>query len=117
MTSLVFIVAIVLNAVANILMKAGAVRPGNAHRLSDVLLNMVSNPIILAGVACFGLGLAAYNYVLIKTDLSVAYPIMTSVGYVIVVLASWLFFKESLTTLQVVGIIAIAVGVWMVSRS
>lgn len=116
MTSIIFIIAIVLNAVANILMKAGAVRPEKANHLSDVLLNMISNPIILAGVACFGLGLAAYNYVLIKTNLSVAYPIMTSVGYVIVVLASWLFLKESLTALQVAGIAAIAAGVWMVAR-
>lgn len=116
MAYVIFIVAIVLNAVANILMKAGAVPPRQASHITDVLRNMVSNPFIIAGVVCFALGLAAYNYVLIKTDLSVAYPIMTSVGYVIVILAAWLFFKESLTMLQVSGIALIAAGVWMVAR-
>lgn len=115
MTYVIFIVAIVLNAVANILMKAG-VPPRQTSHVTDVLRNMVSNPFIIAGVVCFALGLAAYNYVLIKTDLSVAYPIMTSVGYVIVILAAWLFFKESLTMVQVSGIALIAAGVWMVAR-
>jgi multidrug transporter EmrE-like cation transporter len=116
MAYVIFIVAIVLNAVANILMKAGAVPPRQSSHMTDVLRNMVSNPFIIAGVVCFTLGLAAYNYVLIKTDLSVAYPIMTSVGYVIVILAAWLFFKESLTIVQVSGIALIAAGVWMVAR-
>ena len=116
MTYIVFIFAILLNAVANILMKAGALKPEKANQLSDVFLNMVLNPVIIVGMICFGLGLAAYNYVLIKTDLSVAYPIMTSVGYLIVILASWVFFNESLTILQIIGIFLIIAGVWMVAK-
>lgn len=116
MTYVIFIIAIVLNAVANILMKAGALKPKENTQVSEVFFNMILNPVIIAGILCFGLGLAAYNYVLIKTDLSVAYPIMTSVGYVIVILASWLFFKESLTFIQLAGIALIIIGVWMVAR-
>ncbi len=116
MTFAVFIIAIILNAVANILMKAGALAPKENTGITDVFLNMVSNPVIISGVICFWLGLAAYNYVLIKTDLSVAYPIMTSIGYVIVILASWLFFKETLTFFQLSGIVLIIAGVWMVAR-
>jgi multidrug transporter EmrE-like cation transporter len=115
MTYIVFVLAIILNAVANILMKVGALKPKEAANVSDVFFNMVTNPAIIAGIACFALGLAAYNYVLIKTDLSVAYPIMTSVGYVIVVLASWLFLKETITPIQTAGLALIVAGVWMVA--
>ncbi len=96
-------------------MKIGALKPKEAAHITDVFFNMVTNPAIIAGITCFALGLAAYNYVLIKTDLSVAYPIMTSVGYVIVLLASWLLLKESITFIQSAGIALIIAGVWMVA--
>lgn len=116
MTYFIFAVAIVLNALANILMKAGALNPKETTGITAVVLNMVLNPLIIAGLVCFALALAAYNYVLIKTDLSVAYPLMTSIGYVIVILASWLFFKETLSFFQIIGIVLIVTGVWMVAR-
>ena len=115
MTHVIFAIAIVLNAVANILMKVGALKPKETTRLADFFLNMASNPLIITGVACFALGLAAYNYVLIKTNLSVAYPVMTSVGYVIVILASWIFLKETITLIQISGIALIITGVWLVA--
>ena len=116
MTYVVFVISIVLNAVANILMKIGALKPKEATQISDVFLNMVLNPFIIAGIICFALGLTAYSYVLIKINLSVAYPINTSVGYVLVVLVSWLFLKETITPVQLSGIGLIIVGVWMVAR-
>jgi len=115
MTYVIFAIAIVLNAVANILMKVGALKPKEATQITDFFLHMISNPLIITGVVCFALGLAAYNYVLIKTNLSVAYPIMTSVGYVIVILASWLFLTETITLIQLSGIALIITGVWLVA--
>ncbi|MCX8044280.1 MAG: SMR family transporter [Desulfobacterota bacterium] len=116
MTYIIFTISILLNALANILMKVGALKPKQVHGMWDVFLNMACNPIILAGIVCFALGLAAYNYVLIKINLSVAYPINTSVGYILVILASWLFLKETITAMQFGGIGLIIIGVWMVAR-
>jgi len=45
----------------------------------------------------------AYGYVLTKMNLSIAYPIMTSMGFMIVVLASWLFLGERITLIQTIG--------------
>ncbi len=116
MTYVVFVVSIVLNALANILMKVGALKPKQAHGMWDVFCNMAMNPVILAGIVCFALGLAAYNYVLIKINLSVAYPINTSLGYILVILASWLFLRENISAIQLCGIGLIITGVWMVAR-
>jgi multidrug transporter EmrE-like cation transporter len=116
MTYVVLAVSIVLNAAANILMKAGALKPKENNQLIDVFINMATNPVIWGGICCFALGLAAYNYALIKMNLSVAYPINTSVGYIIVVLVSWLLFKENLSIIQISGLAVICAGVWMVSR-
>ena len=101
MTSIIFIVAITLNAVANILLKVGAEKTKESNNIFELLLGMATNPVTILAIICFASGMAAYNYVLMKTNLSVAYPIMTSVGYIIVLLASWLFLKETLTILQI----------------
>lgn len=115
-TYVVLGISIVLNATANILMKAGALKPRENSQAIDVLINMATNPIIWGGICCFALGLAAYNYALIKMNLSVAYPLNTSVGYVLVILASFVLFKENLSIIQISGIGLIVAGVWMVAR-
>jgi multidrug transporter EmrE-like cation transporter len=116
MSYLILILAITFNAVANILMKVGMLRGKQVTGVAGFILGMIMNPVLVAGIICFALGLAAYCYVLTKMNLSIAYPIMTSVGYVIVVIASWLFLKETITAIQVAGFSLIIAGVWMVAH-
>ena len=116
MSYIILILAITFNAVANILMKVGMLKEKQGTSLVDLLLNMLLNPALIVGIICFALGLAAYCFVLTKLNLSVAYPIMTSVGYVIVIIASWLFLKETITLIQIVGFTFIIAGVWMVAH-
>jgi multidrug transporter EmrE-like cation transporter len=97
-------------------MKVGAIKPKGDAQLADVFYNMATNPVIWGGICCFALGLAAYNYALVRMNLSVAYPINTSIGYILVILVSWLFLKESLSIVQLSGIGLIIAGVWMVAR-
>lgn len=116
MSYVILILAITFNAVANILMKVGMLKGKQGAGLAEFILSVIMNPALIAGVACFALGLAAYCFVLTKLNLSVAYPIMTSVGYVIVIIASWLFLKETITAIQIAGFSLIIAGVWMVAH-
>jgi multidrug transporter EmrE-like cation transporter len=113
----ILIMAIVLNGFANIFIKAGIAGVGGKQESLILFLKFkhLSLPII-SGIACFVLALAAYSYVLSKFNLSIAYPIMTSLSFVIVILASRLVFKESITPVQVAGFILILSGVWLVAR-
>lgn len=111
----ILILAIVLNAFANIFIKAGMMGSKEESILLLLKEKWLSLPII-SGIACFVLALVAYSYVLSKLNLSIAYPLMTSLGFVIVILASWLVFKESITLAQVAGFILILSGVWLVAR-
>lgn len=45
--------------------------------------------------------------------LGIAYAIWAGVGVVLVVVISWLFFKESLTLVQIVGMVLVIGGVTM----
>jgi multidrug transporter EmrE-like cation transporter len=116
MSYVILVLAITFNAVANILMKIGMNNGKQGAGFADFMLGMIMNPALIAGVVCFALGLAAYCFVLTKLNLSVAYPIMTSVGYVIVIIASWLFLKETITAIQIAGFSLIIAGVWMVAH-
>jgi multidrug transporter EmrE-like cation transporter len=111
-------VAIVLNALANIFMKVGMNKVGglSVGPMTNWLMRMVTNPFVFLGLSFFALALVAYNYVLSQLNLSIAYPIMTSVGYCIVILASWLFLNEKIVPVQVLGFTLIIAGVWMVAK-
>ena len=115
-TYFVLSLAILLNAVANILMKVAMLKQEKATDIITLVTQSLSNPVLFLGLISFGLALVAYCYVLAKINLSIAYPLMTSLGFLIVILASWLFLGENISKLQMVGFLCIIAGVWMVAR-
>jgi multidrug transporter EmrE-like cation transporter len=115
-TYFVLSLAILLNAVANILMKVAMLKQKKATDIITMVTQSLSNPVLFLGLISFGLALVAYCYVLAKINLSIAYPLMTSLGFLIVILASWLFLGENISKLQMVGFLCIIAGVWMVAR-
>jgi multidrug transporter EmrE-like cation transporter len=67
-------------------------------------------------VVLFGLALAAYSIVLSKINLSIAYPIMTGGGFLLVFLASAAFFKENISATHILGAVLILAGVYTLAR-
>ncbi|MDD2621165.1 MAG: SMR family transporter [Syntrophomonadaceae bacterium] len=112
---IVLLLAILCNAFANVLIKFGMQNTVAGTAWKHVL-GMLSNIPLLSGIFLFGLALIFYSWVLGRMSLSIAYPIMTSVGFLIVILCSWLFFKENITWVQIIGSILILSGVWMVAQ-
>lgn len=115
-TLLLLAFAIVGNASANVLIKAGAARIGETTSLGEFLWKAVTSPAIVGGTVLFAVVLGAYSAVLTKVPLSTAYPLMTGLGFLIVVLASSLLFRESIQPPQLLGMALIVLGVWLVAR-
>ena len=110
---MIFILAICFNALANILIKTSSLHDKNEQGLESVIYS-VFNPYFIGGLASFGLALVGYRFVLGKgLKLSLAYPVFTSSGFIIVLIASAIFFKERLSLYQWLGITLIIVGVWL----
>ncbi|MDX1612087.1 MAG: SMR family transporter [Candidatus Thermoplasmatota archaeon] len=107
---------VVLNAAANILIKAGTLSlpPDWQDR---ALWRVALEPYLVLGVVSFALALGCYAYALTGFELSVAYPVMTSLGLIIVFLWSVTFFDEVLDTVKVVGTLLILSGVVLLTRS
>jgi len=108
--------ALVTNACANILIKTG-MKGGlpQGAGVSGIVRGILLNPIVVAGVVLFGLQMVFYAYALSRIPLSTAYPLMTSVGFLIVVTASVVMLNETLSLIQVLGLILIMAGVAMVA--
>ena len=111
---------VLLNAVAQLLLKAGAgslsgveLRASNALVIAGRML--VSIP-ILAGLACYALSVVVWILALARVEVSVAYP-MLSIGYVVNALAAWWLFGENLSGARLAGIGIILLGVWLVART
>ena len=123
MTPLTFallMLGVLLNAAAQLLLKAGANRVGEFAFSMDNLVpvgsRLATSPPILAGLACYAVSVVVWIMALSRVPVSVAYP-MLSVGYIVNAFAAWMLFGESLTAQKLVGIGFIVVGVYLVARS
>lgn len=123
MTPLTFslvMLGVLLNAAAQLLLKAGTNRVGEfAYSLDNLVpvgAKLAASPPILAGLACYVVSVVVWILALSRVPVSVAYP-MLSVGYIVNAIAAWMLFGESLTAQKLVGIAFIVVGVWLVARS
>lgn len=108
-------IAIFLSALANILIKIGVMDKGIKLDIR-MIIEIITTPAIIGGIISFILALFAYGYVLTKMNLSLVYPLMTSLGFMIVIIGSCFFLKESITLIQIIGFLFILSGVWMVAK-
>lgn len=111
---------VLLNAVAQLSLKAGTNALGTLSFSSDeavsTIIRVGFEPHIMGGLACYVLSLVIWIMALSKVPVSVAYP-MLSIGYVVNAIAAWYLFGELLTAQKLIGILVILVGVYLVVRS
>jgi small multidrug resistance pump len=113
--------ALVLNATANLLIKSGMKRFDSAGQavtqsFSTLTSALATNWMLVLGIFCFAINVIFYAYALKKIDVSAAYPVMVGAGFAIIALAAWQFLGESLSRIQLTGVLCILVGVWLVAR-
>ena len=107
----------VFTASANTLMKLAF---GHQKDLLDggavnAVLRIVLNPWAVAGVGCFGISFVFLSAALTRTDLSLAYPFMAGLVFLLVLAVSVLFFSEQVTLWRLAGVAAILAGIWIIS--
>ena len=113
---------VLLNAVAQLLLKAGASSAGqitmaaSAPALWRTALGLAQHPAILFGLACYGISVVVWIVALSRVDVSLAYP-MLSIGYVINAILAWWLFGEDVNPQRWLGIFVIIAGVVLVARS
>ncbi|HEV8259816.1 MAG TPA: SMR family transporter [Burkholderiales bacterium] len=111
---------VLLNAAAQLLLKAGTNRIGAfafaPENILPIGLRVAVEPFVLGGLGCYFISVLIWIMALSRVEVSIAYP-MLSIGYVVNALAAWYLFGEAVTAQRMVGIATIIVGVFIVARS
>jgi len=116
-----FIVSgVLLNALAQLLLKAGARNVGAIHltmeNLFSVGLRVATQLPIIGGLTCYVLSVVLWIIALSRVDVSVAYP-MLSLGYVVTAIGAWYLFGEALSVQRLAAICVILLGVAWLART
>jgi len=122
LTTFAFIISgVLLNACAQLLLKAGTNGLGGAIHLTmstwfQTLVKVFTQLPIVGGLACYGLSLIVWIIGLSRTDVTIAYP-MLSLGYVVGALGAWMFLGEVVPPARMLAIGVIMVGVVLLART
>lgn len=113
---------VLLNAVAQLLLKAGAATVGpiamsdGSAALWRTAGGLALHPGIIGGLACYAISVVVWIVALSRVEVSIAYP-MLSIGYVVNALLAWWLFHEQVNMQRWLGIGVIIAGVILVARS
>jgi len=122
LTTFAFIISgVLLNACAQLLLKAGTNALGGAIHLTmsnwfETFIKVATQLPILGGLACYGVSLVVWIIGLSRTDVTIAYP-MLSLGYVVSAIGAWMFLGEVIPPQRLVAIGVIVIGVVLLART
>ena len=120
LTNLIFIVtSVLLNALAQILLKAGMKNFSNIdlkNNITQTVLSISLNPYIISGFISYGISIILWLWVLSKVDVSLAYPFQ-ALGYIVVTILAWLVFQENINLIRIIALIFISLGLIILAFS
>jgi len=122
LTTFAFIISgVILNACAQLLLKAGTNAIGGAIHLTmsnwfETFVKVVTQLPILGGLACYAISLVVWIIGLSRTDVTIAYP-MLSLGYVVSAFGAWMFLGEAVSPQRLAAIGVIVIGVVLLART
>jgi multidrug transporter EmrE-like cation transporter len=113
-------VGICLNAVAQLLLKAGTNAVGAIHLTADnwfsTGVKLATQLPILGGLTCYVVSVGVWIIGLSRVDVTIAYPLL-SLGYIINAIGAWYFLGEAVSAQRLLAIGVIIIGVVLLTRS
>jgi multidrug transporter EmrE-like cation transporter len=111
---------VLLNAAAQLLLKAATRRSGELVADSGqiswaAIVHLLGAVPLWVGLACYGVSVVVWLGALSRVPVSIAYP-MLSIGYVVNAFAAALLFGEALSVGKLAGIAMICAGVITLAR-
>jgi drug/metabolite transporter (DMT)-like permease len=119
--SIVYIlISVLAGAVGQIMLKKGMSSMGPLtfafSELGSMLWRIGTNPFVVGGLAIYVSGTLFWLMALSRVPLSYAYP-FASLSYVVMLVASYLLFREDISLMRLAGTVVIGLGVFLISRS
>jgi len=86
------------------------------HNFLDLIPRILQNVWLIGGLFLLGISFLLWLFVISRIKLSLAYPIVASLNLSLIVLFSWLFFREQLSSIQILGIAIIIFGIFLLLK-
>jgi drug/metabolite transporter (DMT)-like permease len=111
---------VMLNAAAQILMKAGTNAVGHfgfsMENIVPIGLKLATEWHIVTALFCYALSVVIWVLALSRVPVSIAFP-MLSMAYIVTAVAAWFLLGEVLSMTKLIGIGVIILGVIIISRA
>lgn len=113
-------VSALLTVAANLLLRIGITKSG-AFNASDgnalsIIMNLSMHPVFLLGVFFYGLAGLVWFRVVATEPLSLAYPILVGITFVMVSAGAVTLFNEPFGLIKLIGVLLILVGIIVASQ-
>lgn len=112
---LLFLTAIFM-AVANLLIKNGITQAGGFVPSVAGLLQLLRQPLLLAGCSLTGVSALMWFRILATQKLSTCYPLFVSLTYSLITIGAVYFLHEKISVQKLVGLVIIIAGITTVAR-
>ncbi len=111
---------VTLSACAQLAFKLGVGNPAVTQAMREgalgALTAVATSPLILLGLAIYGLSVMLWLWVLTKVDLSIAYPFV-GISFLVTMAFGAFLLNEDVTAIRIAGTVLIALGCILVGRS
>ena len=112
--------SIIGGVIGQLLLKRGMLGMGPLNlgegNVVSLVWSIFTNPWVIAGLALYVGGTLFWLIALSRADLSFVYPFAT-LTMALIILGSRFIFGEAISSLRLIGIVTIAIGVLVVARS
>lgn len=114
------LVSVLAGGIGQVILKKGMADMGpltlSVGQLGSILWRMATNPYVIVGLGIYAMGTILWLTALSRIELSYAYP-FASLGYVIMLVASWQLFHEDISLLRLIGCAIVIFGVILISKT
>lgn len=112
---IIVIVALCFNITAQLILRKGMMNIDINVISFSKLIEIVSSFYIWLGLFFYGISFVLYLYILSKFEVSFIYPIIVSLGLILLLTFSVLFLDEVFTANKLLGVLLISAGIIIIT--
>jgi len=116
----IFLISIITTIAGQILLKKATTSQPlsfDASRWLSSLIALATNPFLLGWILSSGISAALWIFVLSRFELSFAFPVSTTMSYILILVLSWWLFGEQMSMIKWIGVGLMCVGIFITSQS
>lgn len=101
---------------ANLLLRIGLEKQGDFEASILDYISLLKQPAFITGLLCYAFATLCWIRVLSSEPLNVAYPLLVSITFALVILSASLIFHEAFGLQKLAGIVFILIGITLMAQ-